>query len=96
MPVKRCAICKKPSYTDSRTGSANLKWTCSACEKRFEEDIKNVRTHEGGKICEKCIKRKRNQCPFSSWQRSKILACTDWEGKNTEHNRKRWAKFEQD
>lgn len=96
MPVKRCAVCQKPSYSTAGIIRKNSKWICSDCRNRFEESVKiRQQDEQGGKICEKCKKRSKD-CPFSVFERQRVIACSDWEGKNSNHDKKRWAKYEQD
>ncbi len=94
MPVKRCAVCKRPTHTTAAVSPRAKKWLCPACEKRFDEYILKGKNEQGGKICEKCKKRRNGRCRFTGYQRQKITACSDWEGRNTEHDKRRWAKFE--
>ncbi len=94
MPVKRCALCKRPAYTSAVLGKKDRKWLCAACQKRFEERVLAGKNQQGGKICLKCKKKNNQQCRFSAYERQRITACSDWEGKNTEHEKRRWAKFE--
>ncbi|MCL4441556.1 MAG: hypothetical protein ACYC21_13510 [Eubacteriales bacterium] len=93
MPVKRCAVCKKPAYTTTTGSQKDGKWLCSACRLRFEANEFTNKDRQGGRICEKC-KKKNDVCRFSASERQKITACSDWEGRNTAHDKKRWAKFE--
>ncbi len=95
MPVKRCAVCRRPAYNPAILGKKDRKWLCAACQKRFEEFILTGQNRLGGKICRKCKKR-NTRCRFSAAERQRITACSDWEGKNTEHEKRRWAKFEAD
>ncbi len=97
MSVKKCALCKKPAYTSGR-GNSKEYWVCSECRTKVNGTIENTVYSEEKlvpteRICDKCRKRIGN-CRFSESQRSKITACSDWEGKNTERNRRRWAKYE--
>ncbi len=94
MPVKRCAVCKQPTHTTAAAGPRIRKWLCPKCEKRFNEYILMGRNSQSGSLCEKCRKSKNGECRFTSYQRLRITACSDWEGRNYEHNKRRWAKFE--
>lgn len=97
MAIKRCALCKKPAYCSSR-GNNKEYWVCSDCrlkadgtmETKLQSEEPTLPTES---ICDKCKKRSEG-CRFSESRRSKIKACSDWEGKKTQHNRRRWAKFE--
>lgn len=97
MPVKNCAICKKPAYASSR-GTGKEYWVCSDCRMRVDSSIELAASSDNilltrSNICDKCRKRSGN-CRFTESERSKITACSDWESKDTERNRRRWAKFE--
>lgn len=97
MSVKRCALCKKPAYSSGR-GNGKEYWVCSDCRLKADGTMENEfhfeKTMEPTEsICDKCRKRTEG-CRFTESHRSKIEACSDWEGKNTERNRRRWAKFD--
>ena len=94
MHITRCAVCKKPAYTNSVMGKKEKKWLCPACKKKFHEKTLTVQDPQVGEICRKCKKKNIGQCRFSAYQRQSITACSDYEGKNTEHEKRRWAKFE--
>lgn len=97
MSIKRCALCKKPAYGSSR-GNNKEYWVCSDCRLKvdgtMEDKLQSEKTMQPTEsMCDKCKKRSEG-CRFSESQRSKIKACSDWEGKKTQHNRRRWAKFD--
>lgn len=93
MLVKRCAVCKRPSYNKPSDGLRKKNWLCPACTRLFESWVTAGIPTGTGEACQNCTKRTRG-CRFSVLERLKITACSDWTGKNTEHDRRRWAKFE--
>jgi len=97
MLEKRCVSCKRPAYTASVGSRNGNKWLCPACEAAFEEIFskRNVE-NEGGSLCKNCKKRRDNLCRFSAAERQKVVNCSDWESKNYERVKRRWAKFEQE
>jgi len=98
MLVKKCVLCNKPAYISSR-GNGNKFWLCSECRIKADSFIELACSCDNGihsttnSICDKCRRRSGN-CRFSESERSKITACSDWESKDFDHNRRRWAKFE--
>jgi len=96
MKIKKCAICKKPAFSNTITIKQESNWICSTCLSKFDEQIISGTVTTTGELCRKCKNPKNNNCRFSASERRRITDCTDWVGKDTEHNRKRWAKFEQD
>lgn len=97
MAVKNCALCKKSAYVSGR-GMGIQYWVCSDCRIRVNSTIELSCSSDNSllqknSICDKCRKRSQN-CRFSETERSKITSCSDWEGKDTERNRRRWAKYE--
>lgn len=98
MPVKKCALCKKTAYQASKVNTRQQQWLCNSCRTAVSAALEITLSTEtavkpSSGLCEKCKKRTTN-CRFSAFQRTKMTACSDWEGKNTERNRRRWAKFE--
>lgn len=93
MKIKRCAVCKKPAFSNTIKVKQESNWVCSTCLRKFEEQVVSGIVPTTGELCRKC---KNTNCRFSASERRKITDCTDWIGKDTEHNRKRWAKFERD
>lgn len=96
MRIKKCALCKKTAYQSSGRNSSEY-WLCSDCRNKVEnlEIAASVDSglNQTGNICDKCKKRS-GDCRFAESQRNKITACSDWVGKNTEHNKRRWAKYD--
>jgi len=95
MAIKRCASCRKPAYSDTSIAKRDEKWLCAACKAVFAAKTLNDGS-QAGRICQKCKNVKLGRCRFSAQERQRITACSDWEGRDTERNRRRWAKFEQD
>ena len=93
MPVKTCALCKKSAYTNTVNKKKIDNWLCADCRQNFENQAATAVSQPFARICDKCKKR-TGTCRFSAFERSKITACSDWENKNTERNKKRWAKFD--
>ncbi len=97
MPVKRCILCGRPAHTTAVIGVRDRKWVCSSCRAVIEKKLgQGTMTGDapGGNICKNCIRRRDNQCRFTAAERQKIVRCSDWESKNFERSKRRWAKFE--
>ncbi|MDT3699742.1 MAG: hypothetical protein RO469_09960 [Thermincola sp.] len=95
--MKKCALCKKEAYA-SEEGKAREYWVCADCRHKVESIMEIACASDQSllkidNICDKCRKRS-GRCRFSREERSKITACSDWEEKDTERNRRRWAKYE--
>ncbi|WP_418790048.1 hypothetical protein [Phosphitispora sp. TUW77] len=99
MPMKRCVLCGRPAYTTAVIGISEKKWVCSSCRAFIKKRLTNetwTGNSTGGLICKNCTKRRDNQCRFTAAERQKIIKCSDWESKNFERSKRRWAKFEQE
>jgi len=99
MPVKRCILCGRPAHTTAVIGVRDKNWVCSSCRDIVDQKLGKETLADdsaGGHICKNCIKRRNSQCRFLPSERQKIIRCSDWESKNFERSKRRWAKFEQE
>lgn len=93
MRIKKCAACGRPAFPPTPAVAGIGKWLCPACEKKISDmDFSNPAIKPD--YCQKCKKRTAETCPFTASERKRIVRCNHWIGRDTEHNKKRFAKFE--
>ena len=93
MQILKCAGCGRPAFPVTPSLANKKKWLCSACLKKVEQiDFKTESAKPD--YCQKCRKRTAGSCPFTARERKKIVKCNHWIGKDTERDKRRFAKFE--
>jgi hypothetical protein len=93
MRIKKCIGCGRPAFPISPSVPGSSKWVCPACDKKINE-INFKEITEKPDYCRKCKKRTTGTCPFSARERRRIVKCNHWIGRHSEHDKKRFAKFE--
>lgn len=93
MRIIKCTVCNRPSFPPIPAVTGQGKWICRACEKKIDEVITNNFDAKPD-YCQKCKNRTSGTCPFTARERKRIVKCNHWIGRDTEHNKRRFAKFE--
>jgi len=93
MRIKKCIACGRPAFPLTPVERGTGKWLCPACDRKIKEmDFKNpVKKPD---YCVKCKKRTAGECPFTAWERRRIVRCNHWIGRDFERNKRRFARID--